>query len=447
MAPVSDVHLPDLHLPTVRSMEVDLAAAVNPLAIYSQVLQDALANIQTLGENFKPGQVLQAILANQLSGVNGVGTALGQTGSDLGAVVAQLPATVQTVVSQLAAGNISGATNTLLTVPVEAVLPLQNLLPALTNLVTQPMQNLVNVVHAFTNDTLGTQLILAGLIAPLISTPAAAATAVQNVIGAVASGNPAAAVSALIAAPATIADGFLNGGFGPDLGPLVNSPFPVIAGGLLSSSTLNINPDGTIDVGTGGPLAAIETALAKIVMALKPTTTATTAAVKTAAVKTAEVATVPAATAPTVTLSTGSTAALPAKEATPADSATEAPAQKPASTDTKSTATESTDTTKDSTDSTTKPESTKSTDASTDATTGNKVDPKPTSGSESSKSGSSTDSGTTHDATSSATTHDATSSATGTSASSSTATSGGAQKSATGPKHAKTGPKHAKAGK
>jgi hypothetical protein len=436
VAPVSNVHLPEIHLPAIRTMDVDLAAAVNPLEIYSQVLHDALGNVSSLVGNAKPGQVLEAILANQLSSVSGVGAALGQTGGAVGAALAQLPQTVQTVVGQLAAGNVSGAADALLQVPLELALPLQNLLPALATLVTKPLENIVNVVHAFTNDTLGTQLILAGLIAPLISTPAAAATAVQNVIGAVATGNPAAVVGALIGAPATIADGLLNGGYGPDLGPLVGSPFPIKAGGLLGSSTLVINPDGSVFVNTGGPIAALEAALAKIAGALAPKPTA--------AVKAAEVASVPSTTAPTVTLSTGSTAALPAKEAIPP---AEAPAQKPESTDatstkdspSTSTGTEAGSTTKAST---TKPASTevtgttKSTDTGTDVTTGNKVDPKPTSGSESTKPAG--------DATDSTSTHEATTSKTDTSAASSATASGGAAKSADKSSGATKHGKHAK---
>ena len=396
VAPVPDVHLPDIHLPAIRTMDVDLAAAVNPLAIYSQVLHDALANVSTLAENAKPGQVLQAILANQLNSAGTLGAALGATGGAVGTALAALPQTVQTAVGQLAAGNVAGAADSLLQIPLTLGLPLQNLLPALATIITKPLENIVNVVKAFTDDTLGTELILAGFIGPLISTPAAAATAVQNVISAAGTGNPMAVVGALLGAPATVVDGLLNGGYGPDLGPLVDSPFPVKAGGLLSSSALVFNPDGTFFVNTGGPIAALEQVLAKIAGALAPKAPA--------AVKTADVATVPSTAATTVTLSTGSTAvAVPAKEATTA----EAPAQKPSSTD--ATKTESSSTTKD------------STAATADVTSGNKVEPKPASSSEAAKPG---------DATESTTTGEATTEKADTSSTSSAATSSGAEKSA-----------------
>lgn len=395
VAPVGDVHLPDLHLPAMRSIDVDLAAAVNPLAIYSQVLHDALANIGTLAENAKPGQVLQAILANQLGGVGELGAAVGQTGASVGSTLAQLPQTVTTAVGQLAAGNVAGAADTLLQLPLALALPLQSLLPALADVVTRPLENVVNVIHAFTSDTLGTELILAGLVAPLISTPAAAATALQNVIGAVATGNPAAVVDALLGAPATVADGLLNGGYGPDLGPLVGSPFPVKAGGLLSSSTLVIGPDG-IFVNTGGPIAAVQQILNKIAGALTTKTSA--------AVKPADVASVPTAPATTVTLSTGSTAA-----AVPA---------KPSSTETKAASTE----TKASSGGSSETESSSTTkDSGVDVTSGNKVEPKSTSTSESTKTG---------DVTSTTSTAEATTEKTETSSTAGAETSGASEKSA-----------------
>ncbi|MBE1549979.1 hypothetical protein GGC64_004019 [Mycobacterium sp. OAS707] len=414
VAPVADVHLPDIHLPAIRTMDVDLTAAVNPLAIYSQVLHDALTNVSTLAENAKPGQVLQAILANQLNSAGTLGAALGATSGAVGGALAQLPQTVQTAVGQLAAGNVAGAANALLQIPLTLGLPLQNILPALATIITKPLENIVNVVKAFTGDTLGTELILAGFIGPLISTPAAAATAVQNVITAVGTGNPMAVVGALLGAPATVADGLLNGGYGPDLGPLVDSPFPVKAGGLLSSSTLVFNPDGSFFVNTGGPIAALQAALAKIAGALAPKTPV--------AVKTADVASVPSTAATTVTVSTGVPA--PTKEAA---TAVEATAPKPSSNG--STTSESPSTTTDSksqTASTTKP-----TVTSVDVTSGNKVEPKPASGSDVTKAGDATESPT----------QEATTEKTDTSSAADAAPSGSAaksvEKSAGTAKHAK----------
>lgn len=296
VAPLPDAHLPEL-LPAIRTAEVNLAAAVNPLAIYSQVLQDALANVSELAANAQPGEVLKAILGNQISNLTSLG------GDVATALTTQVPQLVQTAVGQLAAGNIAGAANALLEIPLAVGLPA---LPALLN----PLKSVMNVINAFTSDQLGTELILAGFVAPLISAPAAAVTAVQNVIGAIGSANPAAVVGALLSAPATVVDGLLNGGYGPNLAPLTGlSGIIVTAGGLLSSSSLSLDSNGDIVVGTGGPIAALEQVLKKIAGALTTQTAAVAA--------TAKVASIPSAAAKTVTLTTGSAAAsVPAKNKT-----------------------------------------------------------------------------------------------------------------------------------
>jgi hypothetical protein len=398
VAPVPDIHLPDMHLPALRTAEVGLAAAVNPLEVYAQVLQTALANAGVLAANAKPGQVLEQLLANGLNNVTTVG------GGVATALTTEVPQLVQTAVTQIVAGNVAGAANALLQIPLAVGLPA---LPALLN----PLQSVANVIKAFTADPLATELLVGGLLAPLISTPAAAATAIQNVISAAGTGNPMAVVGALLGAPATVADGLLNGGYGPDLGPLVGSTIPVKAGGLLSSAGLIFTPDGNFFVNTGGPIAAIEQILQKIAGALAPQ--APTAAVKAAP---ADVASVPKAAPTTVTLTTGSTAVTAPAKATESTAAT--PAASPGTT-------ESTSTTKDSTP---KPETTepsteaKPSDKGTDVTTGNKVEPKTDGGSEAStKSG---------DESTSTATHESTTEKAGATSATSAATSGAAEKGA-----------------
>jgi hypothetical protein len=72
-----------------------------------------------------------------------------------------------------------------------------------------------------------------------------------------------AVANAIIAAPATIADGLLNGGYGPDLGSLAGIPpgsgISVVAGGLLNSSGGSFDPvTGNFVINTGGPLYALQ---------------------------------------------------------------------------------------------------------------------------------------------------------------------------------------------
>ncbi len=262
---------------------------------------------------------------------------------------------MQTAVSQLAAGQVSDAVNTLLVGPVSLVVPAQALLPALETVLTTPLQNLINAIHSFNADPLATQLLLSSFIAPLISTPAAAGAAIQNVINAVGTGDPLGALNAIVAAPATIADGFLNGGYGPDLGPIVGLQGVIVkAGGLLSSTTFSIGPNGEILTKTGGPIAAMEQLINQIVTAIRPP--------KVVPPATAEVASLPKAAATTVNLTTGSTAAsVPATAAPATDTAAGTDATKPSTQTPDATDGTVADTPKDATDATTD---------SSDATTG-----------------------------------------------------------------------------
>lgn len=431
VSPVSHIHLQDIPLPALRTAEVDLAAAVNPLEVYAQVIKNAMAGASTLAKDAKPGEVIKQVLANELSNVT-------TAGGDLADVLkTQVPQLVQTAVTQLGAGNVEGATNTLLQIPLAVALPV------LPTLLVNPLQNVANVINAFTSDTLGTELIISGLLAPLISTPAAAATAMQNVMDAVGTGNPAAVLGAMLTAPATVVDGLLNGGYGPDLGPLTGQQGIIVkAGGLFSPSSLTLGPDGIV-VNTGGPIAALQAILNKITGAITPQTAAPAAQ--------SVVASLPAAGAATVTLKTGSMASLPAKSTSDAPAtdgkATDTSTQKPEDADdsapdtTKDSSSTSASTPASSSDATESDSATKdsakggSTDASdvkkpTGTTTGNKSEPGNTAGSDDSKSA---------DASNSTASHETATGHTNTTKS----TSGGATKGASKGAHSSHG-RHAK---
>ena len=182
----------------------------------------------------------------------------------------------------------------------------------------------MNVINAFTADSLGTLLAVSGFIAPLIGSPAAAAAAVQNVLDSFGTGDPAEVVNAVLTiAPATVLDGVLNGGYGPDLGPLVAPGISVLAGGLLSSAGLVFNDDGSFYINTGGPLFSLQQVLSKIANAITPPAPV---AIQTAKF---DIASIPAVDAAAVTLATaGNTATeTPAIDAAATDEAsTEAPA-------------------------------------------------------------------------------------------------------------------------
>jgi hypothetical protein len=393
ISPTPDIHLPEVHLPAIHTANVHLAALVNPLEVYAQVFQDALANAGTLAENALPGQLLKQLIANQVSSAATLAAALQTTGGDVAtALTTQVPQLLQTAVTQLAAGNVSGAVNSLLQGPLAVVLPAVDLLPALQTILTKPLQNLVNVVNSFTSDPLATELLLSGFIAPLISTPAAAAVAFQNVLSAVGTLNPVAVAGAILAAPAVVADGLLNGGYGPDLGALVSPGLTVKAGGLLSSPGLVFNSDGSFFVNTGGPLAALQQVLQKIATAIAPPAPATAQVAKT------DIASIPSAGAANVTLTTPSIPkSTPSTETSIETASTAEPsAQKPEGTEapaadtTKAPSTESSSTTAGSATKADAPDASSgktATDKGADETTGNKVESHTTAGAATTKSG------------------------------------------------------------
>lgn len=301
--PATDFHLPQALSPHVLVADVGLTAASNPLDLYRQLFLDAGANVQTLLENTHPGQVVTQLIANQLSSAvalgHGLATAAG--GGIADAVTTQVPELVHAALTELAAGDIAGATNTLLQIPLAVVLPAAGLLPVLADVITKPLQNVINVIHAFTADPLATLLAVSGFIAPLISIPAAAAEAIQTVVSSVGTGDPKNFVHALVSAPAVFLDGVLNGGVGPDLGPLVSPGLPVKAGGLLSSAGFVFNDDGSFYLNTGGPLYSLQQVLKMVKDAITPPATVP-------AVATEEVTAIPSAGAATVTLTTKDTA-------------------------------------------------------------------------------------------------------------------------------------------
>ncbi|BBY18142.1 hypothetical protein [Mycolicibacterium litorale] len=327
VAPMPAVQLPAVAR-TAQTAAVDLLASSSVFALYEQVFTAAVANAEKLGEDSALEDFVRQFVTNQVSTLTTLAEGLGATGGSIAdALTTQVPTLAAAAVEHLAAGQVSDAVNSLLQIPLVVALPATDLLPALQTVLTRPLQSLVNVVNAFTADPLGAQLLLSGFIAPLISTPAAAAVAFQNVLDAAATLDPVAVATALGAAPAVIADGFLNGGYGPDLGALVSPGLTVKAGGLLSTSDLVFNPDGTFYVNTGGPIAALQQVFAKLATAITPPMTVRVAKSEVASVPDTAAATVIVATptAPETSATTAQpepqtdTAVADAPSVTPAD--------------------------------------------------------------------------------------------------------------------------------
>jgi hypothetical protein len=317
--------VPDIHLPSISTAANNLVALTSPLHLgdaYNQVLQAAITNIQALITNVAddPTPILSQMVANQATSLSTLAEALQTAGGAAATTLTtQVPALLQTALGQLSASNISGAVNTLLQIPLAVAAPALGLLPALQQIITTPITNLVKVIQAVT-DPINAPLTLVGFIAPLISMTGATGVAFQSVVDALGTGDIQKVANAVLTAPATIADGLLNGGYGPDLGPLVGQPVSVFAGGLLSMGELVIGGPTGFFIKTAGPLGALEFLRTTIANALKPTPK-TPAAALTA--KT-DPAALPSASAPTIGLPAGEAptdtkpATTPTAGATPA---------------------------------------------------------------------------------------------------------------------------------
>ena len=374
MAPTVSTQIHHMEAQIERTA-VRLTAAVDPFAAFGEAFKNTVASLQTIvstAQTNGPTPILTAALNNQLAALqdllklvsspgsvrvdpspqpavpfspappllNAVGTTLGQIGTNLTTAV---PPLLAAAVNDLAKGNVEDATNQLLLVGLNALIPLTNLIaPALNSiayplqgLVTaidklgplgaiaaNPLQNAVNVLNTLNQGFGGLQpsnalVIVGGLLGPLIQAPAALAASVQDVIDAARTGDLGKVATSVISIPATVLNGLLNGGYGPDLSTVIDTGLPGVplyAGGLLTSFGINLGggPLG-FTVNLPGPVAALQLLQKLVADALKPPpiTTAKTAVAATAANA------VPATDATTVALPAAAVVkALPAKAAT-----------------------------------------------------------------------------------------------------------------------------------
>lgn len=112
-------------------------------------------------------------------------------------------------------------------------------------------------------------LLALGLAGPLISGPGAIGAATQDLVDAFASFDPVEIADSFIAAPQTVIDGFVNGGYGPDLGDLVGDLLPippqalgtVLSGGLINAQQVAGFP---FDVTLPGTFATLRTLVEQI---------------------------------------------------------------------------------------------------------------------------------------------------------------------------------------
>ena len=182
--------MPDIHLPSIRSAEAQLAALANPFDAYAQVFQDTIANLKPIIATAAadPAPILSKILSNQVAAVQallkllpttaaGVASAATTTGSANSTTVSpQLAATpgavqalltaIQTALSQVStaltttvppllqsavgdftSANIEGAINNLLLAGLTTVFPVTGVVAPALDVIAEPLQNVVNAIN------------------------------------------------------------------------------------------------------------------------------------------------------------------------------------------------------------------------------------------------------------------------------------------------------------
>jgi len=305
---------PLAHVPSLPSISHAVStAAVNltssPFDLYGQVLKTAAGNLQADVKSYLDMglfPILRQILTNQVGTMGGLVNALGESGKAVvTALTTEVPGYLGAAFSDLGKANVEGALNNLqlaIVLPIFAAInPIGPLPKALGNLISQPLQSVINIANDLPNILLELGV---GLIGPVASTLGAMGTATQNVINAVKAGDLGKLATAVIQAPATVIDGLLNGGYGPNLGALLglNIPgFNIYGGGLFGGgATL---PTGATISGTLQSLVAVVKSILNDITPAKPAAAAATTTTKAVS----DIAAVPSTTAATVTLSTAAT--------------------------------------------------------------------------------------------------------------------------------------------
>jgi hypothetical protein len=258
---------PDIQIAHITAPAISLAAS--PIDTYAAVLQAAIANSGELLDAFlaDPAPVITKVANNQVAAFGLLAETFGTYAqTSVGVLTTVVPALLQQATAQLLAGNVEGAINSLQSAGLATLSPILALPAPITAVLNQPIQNMLNVINALTSpEAIG--IIGLGLIGPGVSTIGATGAAIQNVIDAVSGGDLTEVFNAIATGPATIADGFLNGGYGPNLGALAGLPpvVTVLAGGILSPA-----PAPGLTFTAPGPIAAFNEIKAIIAGALAP---------------------------------------------------------------------------------------------------------------------------------------------------------------------------------
>ncbi|MDY6998749.1 MAG: hypothetical protein SW019_19305 [Actinomycetota bacterium] len=214
---------PDMKIPPAAPMstaEVQLAATVDPITAWVDVVTSAYSNAAVIGEEVlaNPLPTLRQFVLNQIgNGETGVTAAGGAvegfvnyiSPDNPGGLVAQL----QTAAEELTSGDVAGAIDT--TAQALVLGPVLNIgLPVLTSgLLEIPgtiAQNVANVVETVTDPGTALPVVLGGLGA-VLGPVNAVGDSLQEALDAAVAGDPITAATAIVNVPAVVTGALLNG--------------------------------------------------------------------------------------------------------------------------------------------------------------------------------------------------------------------------------------------
>ncbi|BCI53844.1 hypothetical protein NIIDNTM18_31220 [Mycolicibacterium litorale] len=233
MSPVAPP-LPDVAEATssVATSDLRLSALANPFVVYGQVVENTLENLGLLGERViaDPAPILAQILRNQWASAQTLGAALESAAESLATSFSPdnpfgVPALLGSAGENLAAGDLEGAIYDLWQVVITPLLgPAVTLIPAITEVIRQPVQNLLDVID---QTQLPITLFAIGALSPIYAGLVKAGGAfAQDLFDAVRTADLEGFANALITGPAAMINGFLNGDavdagfFSPGLGTI-----------------------------------------------------------------------------------------------------------------------------------------------------------------------------------------------------------------------------------
>ncbi|MFV8244665.1 hypothetical protein [Mycolicibacterium peregrinum] len=214
--------MPEVQTPAMSSASVQLTAStfVDPIARWSEVLTTTQTNLQRIVDaaSAKPFPVLTQVIENQTRYANTVGTALSSSAQGLftfvtGNGAGDLPTLLTKAQESLAHGNVKDAAQQIsfaLTAMGTALVPMLSML----SIPGQITQNIANVAKLIAAQGLDTGIIgkpAFGLLSLAQNMIAVTATIAQSFVDAATAGDPIAAVSTIVNAPAEFTDGMLNG--------------------------------------------------------------------------------------------------------------------------------------------------------------------------------------------------------------------------------------------